>query len=207
MQGEREDVGVTFENLGGAVALVHVQINDRRALNAAFRTQPLNGHCNIVEHAEAGAFGAKCMMRPAGQIASPTGVESVAGCAECPADGCQCALYQGFGPWESDTPDGGFRESAIQKIADVGRVMREFDYLRIGEWSSFEAEAAIAGEQIAQHPVFRHRELVAGGKRDGLMVAIEEAMLHDAMVSFALFRKARERSAFRTHSHYDARLG
>jgi hypothetical protein len=73
---------------------VHVQINDSRALNAPFRAQPLDGHCNIVEHAEAGAFGAKCMMRSAGQIAYPTGVESVAGCAEWSADGSQGALHQ-----------------------------------------------------------------------------------------------------------------
>src|ERR1700687_6129453 len=109
MQGEREDVGVTFENLGGAVALVHVQINDSRALNAPFRTQPLDGDRNIFEHAEAGAFGAECMMRSAGQIAAPARVERVASGAQCSADRCQSALYQGLGAGDSDTPDGGLR--------------------------------------------------------------------------------------------------
>src|SRR4029077_3005987 len=120
---------------------------------------------------------AKCMMRSAGQITSPAQIESVASGAQCSADRCQCPLHQGFRPWKTDAPDGGLRQSAIQKIADISGVVGEFDYLRIGEWSSFEAETA-AGEQIPQHPVFRHRELVAGGKRDGVMVAIEEAMLH-----------------------------
>src|SRR5579862_8344910 len=139
----------------------------------------MNGHRDIVEHAEAGSFSAKSMMRAAGQVASPARIEGIACSAQRSSDRSQGALHQGLRPRKSDAANGSVAKSAIQKIADIRSIMGQFDDARLSQRSRFEAEAAIAGQQIAQHSVFSHGKLMAGRKRDSVMVAIEEAMLHE----------------------------
>src|SRR5579864_1778907 len=79
MHREREDIPIIFKNPSGAVALVHVQIDNGGALDAALGAQPLDGDGDIVEHAEARALCSERMMGSPRQVPSPSPVESVAG--------------------------------------------------------------------------------------------------------------------------------
>jgi hypothetical protein len=63
--------------------------------------------------------------------------------------------------------------------------MRKFDDHGIGAGRGFEVEASVLVEEIAQEAVFGHGELVAGRQRDRVVVAIKEALSHEAMVSRA----------------------
>ena len=55
MQGQGEDRRIAGKDGGGAVALMHVAIDDQGPANRPFRLQGPNRHRDIVENAEAGA--------------------------------------------------------------------------------------------------------------------------------------------------------
>ena len=78
VQRQREHAGIAAKDMRRAVALVHVQVDDRYAQRlrraSAARTLPFGlheacGHRNVVEHAKSAAFVGIGVVRAAGQIA------------------------------------------------------------------------------------------------------------------------------------------
>ena len=68
VQREREHRGLVPEDGGGAVALVHVAVDDRRARDGALAQQHGRRDRDVVEHAVAFAAIAEGVMRPAGEV-------------------------------------------------------------------------------------------------------------------------------------------
>jgi hypothetical protein len=64
---EGEDARVRFEDERRAVAVMHVEIDDRRALDAA-RPQHTNRNGDVVERTEAFAVVSKRVMEPAAYV-------------------------------------------------------------------------------------------------------------------------------------------
>ena len=79
MDGEREHAGVRGKDLRGAVSLVNVEIDDRDAVDAVIALEGADGDGDVVEDAEAGAFGDEGVMRTSGERAAPAMGEGFAG--------------------------------------------------------------------------------------------------------------------------------
>ena len=68
MQREREDRRIAAKDGGGAVALMHVAVDDRGARDDAVALQHRRGDRDVVEHAVALAAVAKGVVGAAGEV-------------------------------------------------------------------------------------------------------------------------------------------
>ena len=79
VQRQRQHVGAACEDARGAVALVHVAVDDEHPRDAAFVEQRLGGDGHVVEDAEAGAALGTGVVRAAGHVAGEPVLQREAG--------------------------------------------------------------------------------------------------------------------------------
>ena len=119
---------VVLENGGGAIALVHVEVDDGGAGGEAFAPQPERGHGEVVEDAEAGALRAKGVMGAAGQVAAEAAGGGVArrrrGCRPTEASVRRTSAGDQGNPMRRMARA---VERAFEEGAHVGWVVRERD--------------------------------------------------------------------------------
>jgi hypothetical protein len=127
-----EDGRVVAEDVSGAVALVDVEIEDGDAGNFVL-LQAARGDRDVVEDAEAGAFGGEGVVGASGESAAPSGGLGFASSGERCANRGEGARDQCFRPGEADAANGGGAECAVQKGMDVIAVMGERDGFDVGE--------------------------------------------------------------------------
>jgi len=171
MEGEREDIGVVFEERCRAIALMYVEIEDGRA-----QMQRSNGHSEVIEHAEARAVVREGVMCPTGERAAPSGVERLASGGERSTHRTERAADQPLGPRESEPPHRGIIERAFTERLNIGGIMRKCNFLRIGLRRFDEFKHARRRQQIPQHPVFPLGETMARRQRDLVVIAIEKPL-------------------------------
>ena len=77
MHREREDPRLVSKDRGGAVAMVHIQVNDQHPSRLAGRDQVLRRNSEVVEHAIPGGTITVSMVRAPREMPRPTMLESM----------------------------------------------------------------------------------------------------------------------------------
>ena len=175
MHGEREHGGVFRENGSGSIALVDIQIDHGRAGGEPVAAQGENGHRQVVEHAESGAFAAKRVVRAAGQVAAEAPLHGVARGRQRAAYRGQRAAYQLRRPREADAAHHALTDGAVQNRLHVCGIVRQFNGGGIRQGRRLKIVNAVRGQERAQEGILFDRELVARRQRDGVVVAVKEA--------------------------------
>ena len=181
MQAAGEHIGGVGEDGGGAVALVHVAIDDGDAAGAAFGLHRQRGDGCVVEHAEARAEVAMRVVRAAGQVG---GAGRIAFAIERAAAGGQRgarrtarAFDHRCTPRETDAPHLGGVQRAAGNAAQVAGVVGAED---LGVGGGVRDAEVVVGEQAAvvqaraQTRVLLHRKAVALGQGQHEMVGVVE---------------------------------
>src|SRR5207342_420727 len=102
VDGEREDRIVAGEDRRGAVALVHVAIDDGDARESRLGLQRARGDGGVIEDAEAFAAIAERVVRAAGEVGAPAARERLARRGEGGTTGAARALHHSLRPWKTN---------------------------------------------------------------------------------------------------------
>ena len=127
VHGEREHGGVFREDGSGSIALMDIQVDHRGARGEPVAAQRENGHRQVVEHAESGAFAAKRVVRAAGQVAAEAVLHRVARGRQRAAHRGQRAAHQFRRPRKPDAAHHALADSAVQYRLHVRSIVREFN--------------------------------------------------------------------------------
>ena len=161
--------GAAGEDAGGAVALVHVAVDDEHARGAAFVEERLGGDGHVVEDAVAGAALRPGVVRAAGHVAGEAVLQREAGGEQRPGGGEEGAAGDGGGVGQADGALLGGGEGLVRHALDVGERVHGGGAGDAGGGGGEEAAGGrqeAAGDQgLAQVAVLRHGEGVAGAER------------------------------------------
>ena len=163
-----------LEQLRRAVALVDVQVDDRRPRQSMIAAQGVDRDCDVVQHAEPGSFGVERVVRPAGEVSAPAFLERHLSRRQGASHRGERPFDQAFGPGESDPPHNGGVDRAGDEPGNVIGIVGEGDGFRIGQRRALEFKAAVFGQKIAGEAILPHGKLMAIGQRDGVVVAVIE---------------------------------
>ena len=178
---EGEHVGVVGEDGGGAVAVMHVEIDDERAADPAGALEDADRDGDVVEHAEAFGPAGHGVVRAAGEVArEPLGERHQRG-VDRPLHGDAGAPDERWAPRQPHPP---FLVAALcaprQFIEVVPRVdeqqVRPVGLARRNH--VLRSDHAFAEQQPMQCREFPHREGVARRERHEVVVAVRDA--HDS---------------------------
>ena len=92
MDGESEDVGISGEDAGSAVALVDIGVDDHDGADGAIGLEAADGNGDVVDHAEAFAVAGEGVMEAAANV----GGKAVGQCALGGKDGAASGEPEGF---------------------------------------------------------------------------------------------------------------
>jgi hypothetical protein len=172
MQRQGEDRRVVPEDGGGAVALVHVEVDDRdRQRRASARAPVLRLHQprrdgRIVEDAEAAAPLSRRMVRAAGQVRRDALAQGRARRRDRGTDGAPRAIDHPLTPGEADLAHRARIDAAGRDRGDVGGAVREGEFAIRGRRGFGEPDQRQLGLQtVPQQLVLGRREAVAGRQR------------------------------------------
>jgi hypothetical protein len=168
---------VAGEDRGGAVALVHVAIDDRDPLQARFALHGAGGDRGVVEDAEALAPVAEGMVRAAGEIRRPPPRQRLARRGQGRAARSPRSLHHALRPGKSDRADLRLAERAGNHSPQVLWTMCARD-LRVARGFGH-AEVVIhkltRSEQARAQPlILPHREAMLRRQRKDENVAIKQ---------------------------------
>ena len=158
---------------------MNVEIDDGDAVDGAALACPFSGNGEIVEDAEAGAFTTKCVVRSSGNGSGDAGVERSAGGRQRSTGACQGSLHETLRPGKADAAEDGVFKRPTKEALDVCRGVHPQQILFGGERGCGELEARVGVQPVAHHTVFRERELVTFGQREGVVVAEKQGQPAD----------------------------
>ncbi len=179
MHREGEQVGFAAQAIGGAVALVHVEVDDQRPADRALALQGEGRHRDVVEDAEppppvapavvAAARGTAGKAAPERQ---PRGEQRAAGRGE------RAPRHPGIDR-QADRPLDRAGHRPGDDLLDIDRVMGEADQVRARGLRDHEAvgHQAAGRDRGGELPVLAHREAVALRQR-GLVGRVEHDRNH-----------------------------
>jgi hypothetical protein len=153
MDGEREDVGIILKYPGRTVTLMDIEIDHRGATDEPAFSKKLDRYSDVVEYAEACAFGTKCVMGPSAESSAPAMLKGRKGCADGSAYGSKGPLHQNSGPWQPNAPDGCRFKLAGSKPGYVVRIMGQGNRFGVGRGSLLYLKKAFAFKDLAEHAV------------------------------------------------------
>ena len=132
MHRKREHVGVAVEYGGGAIALVHVEIDDQRPANPPLALQDANGDRHVVEHAEPLAVTRKRVMGTAREVAGQAVIECRTRSLQRAARSKTRPPPQRGGPGHAELADGSRIERPGGKSLQVLVRVDEAQFLEVG---------------------------------------------------------------------------
>ena len=138
-----------------------------------------DGDGDVVEDAVAGAFCAEGVVRASGESSPESVLKGDAGCGESSTDTGESALHKLFGPGKSDAAHDRRGQCSGDEIADVLRIVREFDDGGGCKRRGLQIETAILLEQLAKHAVFTNRKAMSFRQREDVMIGIKEYGTHE----------------------------
>ena len=163
VHAEGEDRLVLGEEDGGAVSLMHVEVDDERPAGGGLGAQNGDGHGDVVEEAVAFRAIGIGVMRAAGQVAGNAVLQRGA----CRLDGAvhrpAGAAHQGLRPRESEAPLFLARQLAPQSAPHVRRIVRARAALVIGRSRWLSPNPAQSSLELALEPLLEASELTRRG--------------------------------------------
>ena len=169
---ECEHARVAGKDFSGAVALVHVEVDDQHARRQRLRLHRARRDRGVVEDAEPFAVPAMRVMGAAGEIDAATGCERAAAGGERCTGGTPRALDHGRRPRKADA----FLRAPVERPAadggDVGRVVRTRKLRIRGSRRETQPVAGDRGHALAQRRVLAHRKPMAGRQRQYVVVGV-----------------------------------
>ena len=196
---EGEDVGIAGEDRGGAVALVHIEVDHGGPPDPSFVLQGTNGDRMVVEGAVALAVIGESMVRPTGEISRRTVFQRGEGGSERPARRGSRTQDQLRAPGESKPALIGIAQGPVDERSHVRRRVDEeqafdLDRLRLAQVGG--TDEAIALQDLPEHPVLPDGKAMAHGQRHEVFVAVEHP--HPGAI---LLRRAPIRNGLRNIAH------
>ena len=201
VQRQREDAGIVGKNTGGAVALVHIQINHRDLQRLTRHARPCfleprpfglhqpGSHRRIVEHTKTAAPVGVGMVRAACQVGGQArGLQSLPSVCALPGRKTQGharsshrgahrapgAFCHGQAPGETDVALCRWRQCAATHGADIRRRMHQRQFAVSGGWRLHQLNSGPFDSQpIAQARVFGHGEAVPLGQGQHKVVSVK----------------------------------
>ena len=171
---QREHRGVVAQDLGGAVALVHVEVNDGHPPRTAFGLHQTRGHRHVVEAAEPLATVGAGVVSATGQIRGRAVLQRRPAGGQRRAHRSARALHHRGRPRETDLPLLERREPAqAQPLDPVGGVAERQHAIGGGLGLEQLDLGQVTLDPLAQQPVLGHREAVPIGQRQHEPVAVE----------------------------------
>jgi len=165
--------------VGGAVALVHIQVNHRHlelvaALAPGFGLHQAGGDRDVVEHAKTAPLVGVGMVRATGQVASDALPQGSTGSRHRGSDRAPRPLGHGRAPGKTDLPVKSGIQGALRDALDVGRGVHQRQLAIAGGWGLRQRDARQLGHQpVTQAAVLVHRKAVAFGQRQDKVVGVE----------------------------------
>ena len=182
VEREGEDVGAAGEDARGAVALVHVAVDDEDAGDDALVEERLGGDGHVVEDAVAGAALGAGVVRAAGHVAGDPVLEREAGGEERAGRREEGAAGDGGGVGQADGARLGGGEGLVRHPLDVRERVDGGDAGDAGGGGGEEAargrQQPARDERLAQVAVLRHREGVAGAERRHVVGVEDDGQRH-----------------------------
>src|SRR5579864_1805646 len=105
---------------------MYIKVDHCRPLYLALREQLSNAYSNIVENAEPRSLGTIGMMRTSGERSTPTMIQCLLCCRQCSAYRTYRSFHQTLRPWEPDAAHLLRTQTAIEKLANIFRIVRKF---------------------------------------------------------------------------------
>ena len=174
MHGKGEGARLVAQDVGGAVALVHVEIDDQNVPGQPLVQQDQRRHGHVVEGAEAGALRAPRMVAAAGGVAGDAMAQRKPGRKHRAARRKLRAPRHARIHGEADLALDKGRHRAGQNLFDIGRVMRQFEPCgrrRLGLVGVLRTKQAAGLQRLDQQRVLAHGKAVAGDEA-GIVVAM-----------------------------------
>ena len=178
VHGEGEDALVAGEDGRGAVALVHVEIDDHRAIDEPLALQHPRRDGEVVEHAETVTVVGEGVVRAAGEVAAEAVAQRLAGGGHGAEDAGARAGDQPFAPGKAQPPQRraveGAREDGVEIVGRVGEEQRgAIHQPRLLQL--VRGQHPFLEQPLAQQLVLGHGEAVPRRQRDLEVVAVERA--------------------------------
>jgi multidrug resistance protein, MATE family len=166
MNGNRDDALLVPKYVGGAIALVHIQIDHEHAADHMISKETGSGDRDIVEGAEPGAVGIACVMAAAGAVQCKTMChgetrrQNGAGRCRPSAHGDKRRYRKAYQPFD---PLG---HGHCQNLIDITRIvgMGEKGRLRRLRVNEAVGNEAVALQYRGKTRIFLHGKPVVGGK-------------------------------------------
>ena len=173
VDGKGEDIRIILKDFSGAVTLMNIKVNDGRPMDEFALSKKVDGNGNVIEHAEAGAFRTKSMMRSSTQRGAPAVLQRVKRSADGSTNRGESPLYQGLGPGKSDAPDGSGFKSAGDKRLNISRIVCQCNGFKLGLRRLCHIKKGVIFEQLAKHAVLQNRELMSFRQRNLILIGGE----------------------------------
>ena len=183
MQREGEDRIVALKNLGGSVALVHIQIDDGDFQRLFVLTKPLGlhqacRHCRVVEDTKATALVGIGVMRAARQIGRQALAleQRCSGSQHTRPDRAARALHHLGRPRKTNLFLLRCAQAALRYRLDVVRCVNQRQLAVAGGLRHMQLNVRhLLQQSVAQPAVFGHGEAVSRRQRQDKLVGIKSA--------------------------------
>ena len=196
MDGKRDDVTAPGHDVGRAIALVHVAIDDQDAACLAFGHQPVGGDGEIIGDAITGTAVGTGMMAATGAVGGPAVGERMQACGVRAAGHQPRAAGDGGGNGQADAAFHVGRHGGSEHGIDIGRIMHGMQPFHRHQFRIEVCHPLPARrERRQQQCIFRHRKAVPRRQRRRV-IGVEEQRERRRSVCHASARDAISSTSF-----------
>ena len=181
VQGHGDRLRLVFQQARGAVALMHVAVEDQHPLHASCREQVAGDHRQVVEDAEARGEVVVRVVRATGQVAGQAMPQRQFGGQQRAAHGAHGTPRQGVAPGQAEAALILRRQLAGHVAGDVVRAVHQGQDLRRAQLGAqqFGIRGQATGDQvIAQQAELLHGETVPGREGRAVVLVVDQRQRH-----------------------------
>ena len=169
------------EQARGAVALVHVAVEDQYPADLAACQQVVGDHRQVVEDAVTGGLGVIGVMGAARQVTGQAMGQRLFGGQQRTTHGAYRAPGQGRAPGQAEAALLGMAQVAGEKARDIVRAMGQLQdrgRAQLGAQQLAGRGHAAGNQVVVQQAEFLHREAMVGREGRAVVVVIDQRQGH-----------------------------
>lgn len=181
MQGHGDCVRGVVQDARGAVALVHVAVEDQHPVDPPAGQQVTADHRQVIENAETCRVIVVGVVGAAGQVAGQAVLQGLLGRQQRAAHRAHGAPGQGFAPGQAEAPLVFAGQLAAHVAFDIPRFMGQGQNLGRAEFRA--QQLAVLGQAalhqvVAQQAEFIHGEAVVRRELGAVVVVVDQWQRH-----------------------------
>ena len=177
VHGKRKDIRRVGERDRGAVAVVHIQVDDEHVPGEALAAEEGGGHGEVVEDAKARAEAGMGVVRAAGEVAREAVLEGEPCGEDRPAHGGFRAVDQPLGPGQADAPHRVSRQLPGRECRYIVRVVDQRQHVVAGPLGGVERTGlrhARFHQHVSQQVELRHGKAMPLRQRRDVPIAMDQ---------------------------------